>query len=178
MKKIIISLLALTFVSCAHGPIKKIQEQRYTGKWKRNFSSKNIGLSQMTAHGDSVYWGTELGEIFRIATPNMKKIWRVEVGDAITTPVFVHGEYVYVGTQKGDIVCLDMAKGKKRWSKNYNTSIRGPFTLFQDHLFFLGLDGQVFGIDFVTGKIGFSQRFFVNDSFTLAYELLTAVSDD
>lgn len=177
-KNIILAIFVLFLFSCSQGPIRKIQQKRYAGSFKKNFSKKNIGLSEMTAYGDSLYWGSEKGDVFRINAKKMKKVWRRNLKNAITTSVFVHENQLYVGTQKGSVFCLDLSKGKIVWERNYNTSIRGNFSMFQDRLFFATLDGQIIGANAQTGEVDFTHRFFVNESFTLAYELLPVVNDN
>ena len=117
IKKIAFSLLVFTFVSCARGPIQNIQQKRYAGSWKKNFSKKNIGLSQLTSDEVSLYWGSEKGDVFRVYAKGMKKAWKKSLESSVTTPVFVHAEKLYVGTQKGSVFCLDVEKGRVLWKK-------------------------------------------------------------
>ncbi|MCB0273053.1 MAG: PQQ-like beta-propeller repeat protein, partial [Bdellovibrionales bacterium] len=176
-KKILWMIGLLFLVGCSHGPVHQVKQKRFTGSWKKNFSKKNVGLSEVSQTQDSLYWGTEKGFVFRIDAATMKKKWRKNLHDTISTAVFVSGNHAYVGTQKGFVYCLEAETGRTLWKQNYQTSIRGIFAMFQEHLFIMGLDGQVIGVKALSGEIGFQRRFFVTDSFTLAYELVSAISD-
>lgn len=177
MNKVCILLTLLVFQACARGPIEQVHQKRYPVSFWKNFSKKNIGLSQLTADKQSLFWGSENGHVVRVSAKSMKKVWSKRFKESITTPVFIHEQKVFVGTQKGTLLALDYDTGKVLWENNYNTSIRGPMKGFGRTLFFVSMDGKLTAVDMGDGAVVMEQTFFVNDSFTLQYELLGAQDD-
>lgn len=176
----IIGICALGLLSsgCAKGPVRDISQNRITGAWSKNFSKKNISMSELVLDQHALYWGSTNGYVFRVSAVTLKKTWASYVRDGVTTPPLVFENRVYVGTQKGHILCLDAQSGKILWSTKMETSVRGKLTPYKGLIFMVGLDGQVIGVDQDNGNVEFQQRFFVSESFTLAYEMLPAKTQD
>jgi|GEM_PF-4243578 len=175
MKRIALSLAALFFSACAQGPVQKIIQKKHAGQFKDHFSLKSMGSSELISDGQSLYWGTDTGFVFRVDGQTGKKIWSTDASDAISTSGLVKDSLLFFGTQNGAIICLDKLSGKILWKEDLGRSIRGNLVFFKEVLFFIDLNNRIIGLDITQKKQVFSRAFSLDESFSLAYQLLSLI---
>jgi len=128
--------------------------------WTHEAGSKI--LSSAAIAGDSVYVGTEHGEVLSLALADGKLRWKFDASEPISaSPCVVNGA-VYIGDEGGIFHALDAATGKELWHFDTKDKIISSATPAPGVILFGSYDYHLYCLD---AKTGAKRWAFKTDSF-------------
>jgi outer membrane assembly lipoprotein YfgL len=145
--------LAMGIAGCASEAAKPVPLEPNPGKiagreaWHLGFS--NFGAQGIAVAGKTFVIGARNGVIAAVDSDSGKELWRVDVGDRLSTGVGTDGRFTSVVTRDGDVVTFE--GGKQLWRQHVESAVvTAPFVA-GERVFVLAVDRSVTAFDAVDG---------------------------
>ncbi len=167
----VVALLSVLLAGCAGTPrpdptpLEPLAPQ-VTGRqvWKESMGSVKFPLT-VAVNGGTFTVADDGGTVMALQADTGLRLWRAEVGDALSAGVGSDGRFASVVTRDNELVMLDA--GKPLWRKQLPSRVVTAPLVAGERVFVLGVDRTVHAFDALDGrKLWAYQR--PSDALTLA----------
>ena len=132
-----------------------VSEVRFKRLWSAGVGSgQGDGFYHLrpVIDGDRIYAAGNSGEVVVLNRETGKRIWKVDIEDAISGGVGVGGGKVLLGTSDGQVVALSSEDGSELWVGKVNGEILAPPQSNGKVVVVQSYDGKLHGLDAADGS--------------------------
>lgn len=114
--------------------------------WQSKLGGSGIYDTTPAVDAGYAYVASAEGELSKIDAANGTQVWRVNVGEKVTSGVGVGGSLVVVGTQKGLIYAYDIS-GKLQWISRLSSQVLSAPRYYDGLVIVRTGDNRIYGIN-------------------------------
>lgn len=130
------------------GPVESIEEK---WRYKPKESDKNTVSSGPVVANNTVYLGTQGGNVYALDATTGNQQWIFEVPNSpMTEPAVVDGT-VYVGSSDNSLYAVDASSGEEVWRFEIRNYVRSSPTVVDGTVYFGSHANRIYAIDAVDG---------------------------
>jgi len=119
-----------------------------------SWSVSPSGAVQSSAYvaPDTVYVGTDDGDVRALATSDGSQEWSFDTGSPVRSSPAVHNGTLYVGSDDGNVYALDVEDGSERWRYSTGGNVRSSPAIANGTVYVGSDDNTVYALDPADGS--------------------------
>lgn len=121
-------------------------------QWEAQAGSAGRYVFSPATDGDAVYAAGYDGRLVKLSLASGQEIWRVEIGQKLSSGVAAGDGLLVVGTPKGELLAFNAADGKPAWSARISGELLVPATVAGGVVAARSNDGRIALFDAAGGK--------------------------
>lgn len=120
--------------------------------WLCNLQNDIITSTAPAISYDSVFFGTDHGNVISLYLENGNERWRSNYGGLILSGLVVLGNYLYTASTNGKIICQNPTNGQSVWTYETTYQFCSSPAINDKCLLISSTDGQMFCLNRITGS--------------------------